>query len=671
MKRINLNSFLRTLIPVFATFVVRFDSIALMLITLTLALSCRAEDTQVDEDAPLVSVTEVMATPEGNGALPLRTFEERRRWIIDQVTANPKDAVMDHPFIVAEACFLAGKIAEGRELARKGYLNWSAHNPLKVRATDFFRLWPAMDCYVRYQQYLDPESKAAFKKFMTGIRCYSYGYTANLSMLMWTTRLLGEQEWGVDAFVPMAPKDTTSHYKADPSIPMKARLLRMIDAQAITGGEEYASRPYGAANLGPILCLSQLAKDPELKTHALIAHEATLARYAPIWLEGAMIITSRRSYPDLFNDPMGLATWFWTFFGGSLRPDAGTHALESAVMGEPVPAVIEHAATDRTKPYTVLNRFQENSSGRQISWIDRTYGVFSESFHTKPGPFGQTYPFGVRWIVPGAPNYTLFWFSVPVVDEPMKGNFPGSHPHGFAVNAQTTFQHEGSLLYVVNTAAEKKSRYDYGLAFVPGGALAVIDESAANGRVFLNYPGVLIAFTATKPFSWDRTARIKYASGTPHSGDTEFRVPGHQFAAAIEATTEAEFSGGTPMERLQKFHDTIIAKTRLQLDTGKTLTGTYTDRQGNVIRRAFDGEAEVNGQRVDFAHWPWAESLWVQQPAKTAPLSVTDGQSIRSYNFTNWTVTETKVAGSSAAKFTPTTYCEPKIPSILALDNKP
>ena len=570
----------------------------------------------------------------------LKTFEERRHWIITQVAANPRAAVKDHPFFVAEACFLAGKTNEGRALAREGYLSWSKKDPLKVRATDFFRLWPAMDCYVRYQQHLDPESKAAFKQFMTRINCYSYRYTANLSLLMWTTRLLGGQEWGDDAFVPGA-RDSTSHYRANPDLPMKKRLLEMIDAQAITGGEEYASRPYGAGNLAPILCLAQLAKDDELKNHARIAHETALARYASVWLEGAMIITSRRSYPDLFDDPMGSATWFWTFFGGKLRPGVDGHALEAAVFGEPAPVVIERAATDRAEPFMALNRFQESSSGRQISWVARTYGLFSESFHTNPRPFGQTYPFGVRWIAPGASGYSLLWFSVPLLDEQLKGNFAGSHPHGFNVNAQTTFQHQGALLYVVNTEAGKKAPYPYGLGFVPGGELAVIDESAAAGRIFLHYPGVLIAFSATKPFSWNRQTPIKYASGAPRPGDSEFRIPGPSFAAAIETASPDEFSGGSPAGRLEQFRKTMFAKTRLQISTSGPLAGSYTDRAGNVIRRAFAGAAAVNGQPADFDHWPVAQSPWVNQPARNAPLTVTADKTNRVYNFEQWSVTET------------------------------
>jgi hypothetical protein len=574
-------------------------------------------------------------------APPTSSFSERRDFIIGQVAADPQAAIKDHPFFVAQACFLAGKNEEGRAIARKGYLDWSAQDPLKVRATDFFRLWPAMDTYVRYKHLLDEESKAAFRKHITSIRCYSYSYTANLNMLMWTTRLLGGQEWGDAGFVPPSPKDTISHYKADPSIPIKTRLLRMIDAQAVNGGEEYASRPYGASNLAPILCLAQLAKDPELRSHARIAHETALARYAPVWLDGAMVITSRRSYPDIFEDPMGCAEWFWVFFGGKLIPGAGGHALEAAVLGEAAPLLIERAAAARTTSYMVHNRFQEGSSGRQISWVDRTYGMFSESFHTKARAFGQTYPFGVRWIAPDSPGHTMLWFSVPALDEARKGKYPGSHPHGFDVGAQTTYQHEGALLYVVDTEA-KKARYPYGLAFVPGGQLAVIDESATHGRVFLHYPGVLIAFSATKPFPWDRKAPIRYASGAPKAGDSEFRVPGPTFAAAIETAREDEVSAATPMERLKKFRATIVSKTHLRLVTEGGLAGSYQDSRGRVIRRAFDGAASIDAKPVDFDRWPLAESPWVRQADPRQPLTVTDGKTLRTHDFARWSITESQ-----------------------------
>ena len=590
------------------------------------------------EDAP-PAVGPTGAAP-GRAGVPLLTFEQRQRWVLDAVVANPGASISDRtqPFWVAEACFLRRKDDDGRRLAREGYLYWAAKDPKKIRATDFFRLWPAMDCYVRFKDRLDVESKQAFKRLMTAISCYSYSFTPNLSMLMWTTRLLGEQEWGADAFVPMQ-RDTTSHYRADPDRPMKDRLMQVVSAQAAAGGEEYASRPYGAGNLAPILGLAGLAADPTLNRRAQIAHETTLARYAPVWLRGAMIITSRRSYPDIFDDPMGVAEWFWVFFGGDLQPGTSGHALEAAVLGQPAPALIEHAATDRVKPETVLNRFQENSAGRQISWVTHDYGVFSESFTAHPRPFAQTYPFGVRWVEGDPRHHSFLWFTVPILDEKLPKNFPGSHPHGFDLDGQSTIQHEGSLLYVCRTDGARKPRYPYGLAFVPGGQQAVIDEAAA-GRVFLHYPGVLIAFQATRPFSWDRTAPIRYASGTPGAGDSEFRVSGPAFAAALEAAPPADYPGATPEARLRAFRDAMVARTRVALVPGDPPAGSYTDRQGRVIRRTFGGDAQVDGKPVDFGGWPVASSRWVRQASRDAPLVVNDGQATRTYDLHNWTVTE-------------------------------
>ena len=293
--------------------------------------------------------------------------------------------------------------------------------------------------------------------------------------------------------MPLA-RDTTSHYKSNPDLPFRERLLEQLADIARTGGPEYGSRPYGTANLAPILTLAALSKDAEIKRAAQIAHEAVLARYAAVWLRGSLILSSRRSYPDTFNDPVGLTSYLWVFFGGDLvstdkaiTPETPMFnvfgpCLDAAVLAGDVPDILQRIATDRTQPYEVRNRFEERSSGRQISWVDRDYGVFSESFHTNPRPFSQTYPFGVRWIQPGSKRHTMLWFSVPSLD---KADYQRiSHPHGFNLDAQSTFQHQGTILYVVDTErGGKPVEYPYGLCFIPGGALAILDESKSSGRV--------------------------------------------------------------------------------------------------------------------------------------------------------------------------------------------
>ena len=225
---------------------------------LTIQLARHSGAGAAPADLETLAPAEQPLSPSRPSRSPLQTFAQRRQWILETVAADPKAAIADatQPFWAAEACFLQGKNDQGRNLARSGYLFWAKKRPDAIRATDFFRLWPAMDCYVRFKDRLDEESRVAFKRLMTSISCYSYSYTPNLSMLMWTTRLLGEQEWGDAAFVPMR-SDTTSHYRADPTIPVRDRLLRVgqrasderrrgIRLAALRGGRPVAHpRPRG------------------------------------------------------------------------------------------------------------------------------------------------------------------------------------------------------------------------------------------------------------------------------------------------------------------------------------------------------------------------------------------------------------------------------------------
>jgi hypothetical protein len=590
------------------------------------------------------------------GGPVMSSFESRRKWVMDAIAADPQGAAKksgDKPFFVASACFMAGLHEAGRTIAAEAYQAWwkrlTRHGDTseaiskQCRIVDFFRLWPAMDCYVRWKDQLDETTRTTFRDMMTRINSYAFSTTANLNTMAWTTRLLGEQTWGRDAFVPLV-RDTTSHYKSNPDIPFVDRLLSVVSDIAITGGPEYASRPYGTANFAPLLTLSHLAADDTLRLRAAIAHETMLARYAAVWLRGSIIMTSRRSYPDVFNDPWGFASYLWLFFGGDLTPGPLDNAvITAAVLGTAPHPLIDRLATDRSRPFAVLNRFEPRSSGRQISWIDRDFGVFSESFHTKPRPFGQTYPMGVRWINSADGGPTLLWFSVPSLDQAGKAHI--SHPHGFNLAAQSTFQHQASILFLCNTSPNGSPvNHPYGLSFVPGGYLALIDESATAGRIFLHYPSVLIAFASTKPFTWDRSAPIRmpvmfnYPGAKPGS---EFRIEGPTFAAAIEAASPHDFPAADPAACLQSFRDAMTTRTHLDLHTDPLLTGSYTNRHGTVISRAFHGPAHVNQQPIDLDNWPVSQSPLSSHPWRSRQFKLGDAAASRIYDFDRWTITDT------------------------------
>lgn len=567
----------------------------------------------------------------------LETFEQRREHLVSQVVACPSNFVnSESAFFIAQACFLRGRDADGKQIAEKGFRDLIKRRvPTQTRAVDFFQLWPAMVCFYLYHDRFDPKVQDAWKRHLTSIDCYSYGYTANLNMVMWTTKLLGEQLWGEAAFVPQK-RDTTSHYKANPDLKVRDRLLSMVTRQAETGGEEYASRPYGAVNLAPILCLANYAADPELKKRARFAHEVTLARYAPFWLEGHLIMTSRRSYPDLFSDPVGIAEFLWPFYGGGKPPRPEHHALKAAIMGTAAHPLIVHAARERSKPFMSYSRFEPGSNARQASWITPSYGVYCELHQENPHPFGQTYPFGVRWLG-GKGGWTLLSFGVPVNDE---AGLTASHPSGFDPYVQSVCLNAGSLLYVVDTQGQKrKAKFNYGKGFVPGGYEAVVNEAQTNGHFFLKYADCLIAFQASKPFEWNPLVKPRYVSGTLREGDSEFRVEGPIFGAVIETASASRYTGETPQAVLEAFRRDVLSKSQLQLDATK-VTARYRDCKGSTLCRTLNGEIVQDGKVFNFENTPQAESPFVHQKSKNEPLTVTDGRKQVVFDFKSWSIGE-------------------------------
>jgi hypothetical protein len=168
--------------------------------------------------------------------------------------------------------------------------------------------------------------------------------------------------------------------------------------------------------------------------------------------------------------------------------------------------------------------------------------------------------------------------------------------------------------------------------------------------VFLDYGSVLIAISASQPFEWDPAARVFAGKGGFHQHDSEFRVFGKNAAVAMETALTAEYPGTTPQERLGKFATAIVAKTKISVETVKTQTdatlkvakGSYVDRFGTKLEKTFQGDALIDGKRVDYASWPLVDNPWIHQDWE-GNMRITDGVTERIYDVKNWTVTEGKI----------------------------
>ena len=155
----------------------------------------------------------------------------------------------------------------------------------------------------------------------------------------------------------------------------------------------------------------------------------------------------------------------------------------------------------------------------------------------------------------------------------------------------------------------------------------MIDEAAA-GRVFMHYPGVLIAFQATRPFT-SGTARPPFTTPAARRGRAtrSSACPAPRSPPRWKPRRPPIIPATTPEARLHAFRETIIARTRVALVPGDPVAGSYTDRRGTRdpphLRRRRPGGRQAGGPRR-LAHG--VQPLGAAGLAWHAPLVVSDGQ---------------------------------------------
>jgi len=587
-----------------------------------------------------------------SGIAALNNFDERRRVLLDAFAGEGSDK-----FMRAECLFALGRTAEGLVEVNKGLdplVPGNKINRWMHGGNTGFIAWPGIDCYIRFEKYLDAATKERYRKIYTGGVFYAKLSTSNHKIMAAMTRYLATQVWGADAFhadpyfmakdpyiIEMSQKSKKPGFVWGVTFgagdPTGEKYLHQIIAATVKGGPgEFASRPYGAQNVLPLLTLADCAKDPVMAGQARIAYEVCLVQFAPAWLRGHLATFAPRSYPDTeCQQPWGVATLPWLYFGG-VAPQL-THAkaaASAAVSSYRIPQLIVNAATNRSAPYSyraLINGWALNH------YVNRTYALFSRSAKIGGRPWqGQSYPCGVMWEEPDISKGSHLWITNPSEDEP--GNM-GNHTHGVRQFEQEILGRD-SLLFVFQIGAD--NQFPYALGYVPGGYRAMINDSESSGRIFLHYGSVLIAVTASKPFQWSPAGGIRAPASKPRFGDSEFRVKAPACAVAIETAQPADFSGVTPVEQLKAFRDQLLAKGFIKLTGEKPAAARYQNRFGDTLECVFDGPDTVNGKPVDYKAWPVSESPWTSQKLPDGPLEMTDGKTVRTYDFSNWKISGQK-----------------------------
>ena len=559
-------------------------------------------------------------------------FDSRRQWMLERVQADWEEQAAkpggNNRFYRAMALFEAGRMEEGRRLAHRGLdqlTPGNRENRWMFGGNTGFMAWPGIDLYLRCREQLGPELRERFRTVYTGAVFYPRLSTSNHKIMAAVTRYLATQEWGPEAFRPDPSFEEQHHAgslfaKDDPT---GEKYVRRIIADTLRQGPgEYASRPYGAENVLPLLTLAECATDETIRGPARLAYDLCLAQLAPAWLEGHLATFAPRSYPDMERQrPSGGAIVPWVYFGGTPPADiTKAHAIRALLSAHRLPAPVITAATDRAKPYThraLIGKWA------LTHYVNRDYALFSRSPKAGgPGFQGQSYPCGVMWKDADPGRVSQLWVTNPAADDnAMKGNEAGGlHTHGVTPYEQEV-QYRDALLFVFDIPAAYRNPYVLG--YIPGGARAVIDESRSSGRIFLHYGTVLIALSSPEPFTWEPSAGILAPSAKNAPGDSEFRIHRLRTAMAIETAHPDEFPGTTPEKQLQSFQAAIRKTSNIRFTEDGQAVSHYTDRHGNRLMCTFGGEDRVNDLPVDYAAWPALENPWMDQNPG-GPLTVRD-----------------------------------------------
>ena len=481
--------------------------------------------------------------------------------------------------------------------------------------------------------------------------------------------------WGPESL----PKDGRYGARGEQAVKM---FYKRMDYTVSRGSPEFASRPYMMYNIGTLLNFDNPFIDPELAKRARMAYEMSIAHAAGSWLKGNWVTPAGRSYPAYVTQaPGGSAGMLWTYFGGSTPHLNGMSPViyTTAEFWRPPPLLVK-AATERDKPYVHRSRF-DGIHHFQTSYINRTYGVFSTALTHPPtgrksSIWGQCYPYGVMFDQPDTTKASICWMTVPCCDDKPLTNWTQGVNSGFC----EYLQHEGTLLLVANDlrnpANLPKIRQDIKghqqfsletrsiLGYVPDGYQALIDDAATDGRIFLDYGSVLIAFSANRPFTWKPRSGT-FSGGSPSKEDSEFRVTGDNAALAMETAHPDEFPGLSPAQRLAAFKAAVVAKSKISLGSDvlqppptpappsktqatkpeeprKVAKATYMDRFGHTLEKTFQGSAKVDGKEIDYESWPLVDNPWIHQDWD-GNMRITDGITERIYDVKNWTITERPV----------------------------
>jgi len=572
-------------------------------------------------------------------SLAAQDYEQRRRRLIEKM-ARAEDEKLHYHSIAARLWLREGVPAAERRLRQL----------LEGDVTgDMFWMFPVTAiAYLDRGQLSEPARELLRKSWKT---YYPFrGDTENHWLLYYTSMYLMAQMW------PEMGGEGWFNGKSSKENFEEARrwIESWVKLTTTKGQGEYDCTHYIGVYLLPLSYLAAWAEDPRMKKQASMMIEWIAADFAVESLDGIYVgAHARTDDRQVVEKWRGVSADFaWLLFGqGKETPPFGGYSLYYALADGPAPPeILRRIATDRSRPYTHLEkkrtrnrwRFHDELHGQvfKTTYMTRDYAVSSDQGGVLQPV--QQHSWDVTWRVddPEGVHNTLFslhpysgmveleayftfspdfgteavWRSKTTYDSPDK--LLGGSPY------ERIAQSEDAVIALYDIAPGTRFPHINGFFSKD---LAELTEDA-SGWIFCRGGRTWIAYRPLAPYAW------KPIEG----GGKRLFSPYLKNGTVVQAASVDEFP---TLEAFRKAIRALPLEYKLEPEPRVT----FRTLRGKTIEFTYGQTPRVDGKPLDHANWPAFGGPFVHGKAGEPRLEMTHGGLRRVLDFGTLAVTEDKM----------------------------
>ncbi len=573
-------------------------------------------------------------------SVPAQSYEQRRRHLIEKM-ARAEDEKLHYHSIAARLWLREGVPAAERRL--KQLLEGEISG-------DMFWMFPMTAiAYLDRGQLSEPARALIRKSWKT---YYPFrGDTENHWLLYYTSMYLMAQMW------PEMGGESWFNGKSSKENMEEARrwIESWVKLTTTKGQGEYDCTHYIGVYLLPLSYLAAWAEDPRMKKQASMMIEWITADFAVEDLEGIYVgAHARTDDRQVVEKWRGVSADFaWLLFGqGKETPPFGGYSLYYALADGPEPpAIIRAIATDRSRPYTHLEkkrtrnrwRFHDELHGQvyKTTYMTKDYAVSSDQGGVLQPV--QQHSWDVTWRMedPEGRHNTLFslhpysgmveleayftfspdfgtegvWRSKTTYDSPDK--LLGGSPY------ERIAQSEDAVIALYDIAPG--TRFPHINGFFSKDLEEVVED--ASGWIFCRGGRTWIAYRPLAPYVW------KPIEG----GGRRLFSPYLKNGTVVQAASVDEFPS------LDAFRKAVRAlPLKFTLEPAPRVE--FRTLRGKTIQFTYGQTPQIGGRPLDYATWPAFGGPFLHGKAGEPKLEMTHGCVRRVLDFSTLAVREDKTA---------------------------